>query len=133
MILLKYVILITVTKNSAIIITNYTWYHRYKETIQITGGSPLWLHRMPDSKAGRRKVKCSDIIYPEIHWYKEFAQTPVNVPSSPWAFFDDFCFFPNNRNCHLVMVLLAQTDMAECQSWCKFSEINMFCSVIILG
>ena len=34
-----------------------TWYHRYREIIQITGGLPLRLHR----KAGRSKLKCSDI------------------------------------------------------------------------
>ena len=28
----------TVTKNSTIIITKYTGYHRYREIIQITGG-----------------------------------------------------------------------------------------------
>jgi len=65
-ILLKYVMLITVNKNFTILITNYTWYHRYnyyKEIIQIAGGSSLWLHQMPDSKAGRRKVKCSDVTW----------------------------------------------------------------------
>jgi len=54
-ILLNYVILITVNKHLVIIITNYTWYHRHKEIIRITGGLLLWLHRMPDSKAGRKK------------------------------------------------------------------------------
>ena len=54
-IFLKYVMLRT--KYSTIIITKYTRYHRYGEIVQITGGPPLRLHRMPDSKAGRRKVK----------------------------------------------------------------------------
>ena len=32
-------------------------------------------------------------------------------------FFDDYAFFRNNRNhLHLAMVILAQTNMAECQS-----------------
>ena len=43
--------LITVNKN------------RYKIIIQIIGGHPLQLHWMPDSKAGRRNVKCSDITW----------------------------------------------------------------------
>ena len=37
-IFLKYIMLRTVTKNSTIIITKYTWYHRYREIIQSTGG-----------------------------------------------------------------------------------------------
>jgi len=41
----------TVTKNSTILITKCTWYHRYREVIQITGGPPLRLNRKPDSKA----------------------------------------------------------------------------------
>ena len=44
----------TVTRNSRIITMKYTWYHRYREIIQITGGLPLRLHRKPGSKAGRR-------------------------------------------------------------------------------
>jgi len=51
----------TVTKHSTIIITKYTWYHRYREIIQITGGPQLRLYRKQDSKAGRRKPKCSEI------------------------------------------------------------------------
>ena len=31
------------------------------EIIQITVGPPLWLHWKPDSKTGRRKLKCSGI------------------------------------------------------------------------
>ena len=57
----KYVMVRTVTKNITIIITKYTCYHRYREIIQITGGPPLCLHRKPDSKVERRKLKCSDI------------------------------------------------------------------------
>ena len=60
-IFLQYVMLRMVTKNSTIIITKYTWCHRYMEIIQITGGPPLRLHRKSDSKAERRKLKCSDI------------------------------------------------------------------------
>jgi len=54
----KIVMLRTVTKNSTIIIT---WYHRYRKIIQINGGPPLQLCQKPDSKAGRRKLKCSDV------------------------------------------------------------------------
>jgi len=50
---IKYVMLITVNKNLTIIITNYTWYHKYKEIIKIIGGGPLWLCWMPDSKGKR--------------------------------------------------------------------------------
>jgi len=57
----KYLTLITVNKKFTIIITNYIWYRRYKEIIQITGEPPLRLHPMSDSKAGRRKVKFSDV------------------------------------------------------------------------
>ena len=53
----------TVTKISTILITRYAWYHRYREIIQITGGPPLRLHPMPDSKTGRRKVKCSNVTW----------------------------------------------------------------------
>ena len=53
----------TVTKNTTIIITKYTWYHRYRVIIQMTGGPPLWLHRKPGSNAGRRKLQCSDAIF----------------------------------------------------------------------
>ena len=60
-IFLKYVLLRTVTKNTTIIITKYTWYHRYREIIQITWGLPLRLHLKTDLKAGRRKLKCSDV------------------------------------------------------------------------
>jgi len=35
----------TVTKNSTVIMMKYTWYHRYREIIWITGGTPLRLHR----------------------------------------------------------------------------------------
>jgi len=59
----KYVMLRTVTNNSTIIITKYTWYYRYREIIQINGGPPLRLLRKPDSKAGRRKLKCSDVTW----------------------------------------------------------------------
>jgi len=62
-IFLKYLMLRTITKNSTIIITKYTWYHRCREIIQITGGPPLRLRRKPDSKAGRRKLKCSDVTW----------------------------------------------------------------------
>jgi len=55
-IFLKYVMLITVNTNFTIIIANCSWHHRYQEIIQITGAPPSRLHRMPDSKAGRRKV-----------------------------------------------------------------------------
>jgi len=58
----KYVMLRTVTKNSTIIITKYTWYHRYREIIQITRGPRLRLHQKPDLKGGTRELKCSDII-----------------------------------------------------------------------
>ena len=58
---LKYVMLRTVTKNSTIVITKYTRYHRYREIIQITGGPPLRLYWKPDLKAGRSKLKCSDV------------------------------------------------------------------------
>jgi len=54
---------VTVTKNSTIIITKYTGYHRYREIIQITGGPQLWLHRKADLKVGRRKLKCSDFTW----------------------------------------------------------------------
>ena len=60
-IFVKYVMLRTVTKNSTLIITKYAWYHRYREIIQIPGGPPLRLHRKLDSKAERRKLKCSDV------------------------------------------------------------------------
>ena len=59
----KYVMLRTVTKNSTTIITKYTRYHRYREIIQISGGPPLRLHRKPNSNAGRRKLKCSDVTW----------------------------------------------------------------------
>jgi hypothetical protein len=58
----KYVMLRTVTKHSTIIITKFTRYHRYREIIQITEGH-LRLHWKPDSKAGRRKLKCSDVTW----------------------------------------------------------------------
>ena len=61
--ILKYVMLRTVSKHSTIIITVYTWYHRCREIIQITGGAPLRLHWNPDSKAGRRTLKFSDAIW----------------------------------------------------------------------
>ena len=51
-----YIMLRTVTKNSTIIITKYTWYLWCREIIQITGGPPLWLHQKPDSKAGKSKL-----------------------------------------------------------------------------
>ena len=51
--------LITVNKNFTIIIMKYTWYHRYKEIIQI-GEPPLWLHWVPDLG---RTVKCSDVTW----------------------------------------------------------------------
>jgi len=57
-IFLNYVMLRTVTKNSTIIITKYTRYHRYRVIIQITGGPPLQLHRKPDLKeGGKEKIK----------------------------------------------------------------------------
>jgi len=118
--------LITVNKYFTIIITK-TWYNRYKEIIQITGVPPLLLHRMPDSKAGRRKVKWSDVTW---------ARNTERVPFSSPFFFALSSMIPlssNHRNhLHLVMVLLDQTDMSECQSGCKYSDIVTFCLGIIL-
>jgi len=51
----------TVTKISTIINMKYIRYHRYREIIHINEGLPLKLHRKPDLKAGRRKLKCSDV------------------------------------------------------------------------
>ena len=85
-ILLKYLMLITVNKNITIIITNYIWYYRSK----VCSGPPLRLHRMSDSKVGRRKVKCSDVTWARstlgLHRY-------LLVSGSPRAFFDDSAFF----------------------------------------
>ena len=55
-IFLKYVMLRTVTKNSTIIITKVTWYHRYRETIQITGTAVM---AAPDAR-----IESSNITWP---------------------------------------------------------------------
>ena len=125
---------VMVNKHSTLMITNSTWYHWYKEIIQISWGLPLWLHRMPDSKAGRRRVKCCDVTWPRnplVH--------RVHIATSRYSqfslhFLRCFRFLQNNRN-HLyrVIFLLAPTDMVECQAWCKFREITTFCSGIIFG
>jgi len=59
----KYAMLRTVTTYSTIIIAKFTWYHRYREMIQLTGGPPLRLHRKPHSKVGMRILKCSDLTW----------------------------------------------------------------------
>jgi len=104
----------TVTKYSTIIITKYTWYHRYREIIQITGGLPLLLHWKPDLKAGRRKLECCDIT-----WLISSLIFSVNI----WAILN-----------HLTLVgfLLAQTDMVVCHSWRNFTNAVALCSGIIL-
>jgi len=51
---------VKITQNFLIIITNYSWYHRYKKIIQITGRSPLQLHQI---QTGRRKVVWSDLTW----------------------------------------------------------------------
>ena len=63
---LKCVIVIKVTQNPPIMVTNYIWYRRYKEIILITGGLPLGLSPMPDCMMGRRKVTWSD-----VKWHKD--------------------------------------------------------------
>jgi hypothetical protein len=102
-IFLKYVILRTVTKNSIIIITKYTWYHRYREVIQNTGAPLLRLHRKPDSKAVIRKLKCSDITWglSRLTWIVFLLN--VNI----WAML----------NHHIIVrFLLVQTDIVE-EGW----------------
>jgi len=124
----KYVMLRTVNKHFTTIITKYTWYHTSREIIQITGGPPLRLHQMPASEAGRRKVKCSDITWAR-HTQSLHRHQSVSLHFLWW-----FRFFLSNWNqLHLVMVLLAQTDMVVYHSWHNLNKIIAFCSGIIPG
>ena len=122
--------IMTAKTNFPLLIINYTWCQRYKEIIQIIGGPPLWLHRMPYSKAGRRKFKCSDVTWARSTQSSQRQQLVFFL-----AFlFRRFRFLRNDLNpLHLVMVLQDQIDMAECQLWCRFSEITTFYSGIILS
>ena len=116
----KYVMLRTVTKNSTIIITKYTWYHRYREIIQITGWPPLWLHWKPDSKAGRKKLKCSDVksALSRLTWII------VSLERYFWAILNHL---------PLIRFRLTQTDMVVDHSWHNFNKIMLLSSGIILS
>jgi len=103
----------TVIKNSTIIITKYTWYHRYREIIQITGGPPLRLHRKLDSKAGRRNPKCSDVIWSLSRLTRIVVSAILN-------------------HLPLVRFLPAQNDMVVCHSWRKVNKIMPFSYEIII-
>ena len=80
-----------------------------------TGEPPLWVYRMPDLKAGRRKVKCSDIIWARSTQSSHRHQLlfPVLLALSSVM----PLFWNNQNHLHLVMVLMGQTDMVVCHSW----------------
>jgi len=119
-IFLKYVMLTTVTKNSTIIITKYTWYHRYREIIQITGGPTFRLQQKPDSKAGRSKLKCSDIT------------SAISILMLIIVSFQRCWYLSHLNHFPLVRFLLAQTDMVVCHSWRNFNNTVALSSGIII-
>jgi len=105
------VMLKTIANMSTIIITKYTWYHRYSEIIQITGGLPLRLHRKPDSKARKSNLKYSD------------GTSAISILTRIIVFRG--CYYLSHLN-HLPLVrfLLAQTDMVVCHSSRNFNNVG---------
>ena len=90
---------------------------------RIPNHTPITLAELHAVKAALRWISRQTIheIITEI-----YTTTAVSVPGSPRAFFGDSAFFfsrKNRNHLHLVMVLLAQIDMAVCHSWCNFNKI----------
>jgi len=61
---------------------DYTWYHRYKQIIQITG---VTITASVDAifKGGKEK---SQLLW--YHLRQQYTETPVSVPGSSHAFFE---------------------------------------------
>ena len=93
------------TPNPTIIMTNCTWYHWYKEIIQITGGSPFWFSGWEGEKShglksfegscnhlhliwtGSWKITNSIFMYWKCHWVlqnQEISWKNINN----WSYFE---------------------------------------------
>ena len=111
----------TVTKNSPIIITKHTWYHRYREIIKTTGGPPLH-YGSTGSQIRRREGENWNALMSHqrcLDWCR--LQIILSVKIS--AILNDL---------PLLGFLLAQDDMVVCHSWRNFNKIIPFSSGIIL-
>jgi len=112
-----------VNKYLTIIITNHTRYHKYKEIIQITGRPPLPLHQMPDSKAGRRKFKCSDVTWARSTQISHRHQLVFPVLLTLYS------MILQNNHLHPIMLLLVQNvshdvNLANVLFW-KYSWLTL--------
>jgi len=118
-IFLKYVILRTVTKISTIIITKYTWYHKYREIIKITVGPPL---RFTGSQIWRREGENSNAVMSHEH-YLDWRGLWFLMSVDFWVILNHL---------PLIRFLLTQIDTVVCHLWHNFNMITAIYSGIIL-
>ena len=121
---------ITVNNNFTKIITNYTWYQRYKVIFKITGGLPLRLRLMPDSAAARRTMKCSNVT-----WARSTQSLHTHQLVFPICF-DDSGFFETvsikliwlnvNHDANLARLLRFVLELFLPNTWLTSGQIVCF-------